>query len=67
MYFDAVAVKECIHPVCPPLLPSLPDQMEEDRETLLSRSRRSVSEADTQQKFAAEIELEFQGRKVTNL
>ena len=67
MYFDAVAAKGCINPMCPPLLPSLPDQMEEGREALLSRSRRPISEADILQKFAAETELEFEGREVTNL
>lgn len=65
MYFDGVAAEDCIHPVCPPLLPPLPDQMEEGRESLLSRSRRPISEAVILQKFAAETELEFKGREVT--
>lgn len=42
--FDAVAAKDRIHPMCPPMPPSLPDQMEEGREALLSRSRRPISE-----------------------
>lgn len=68
MYFDAVAAKDCIYPGCSPLLPSLPDQMEEGREALiLSRSRRPISEADTLPKFTAESEVEFKGRAVTDL
>lgn len=67
MYFDAVAAKDCHHPMCPPLLPSLPDQMEEGTEALLSRSRRPISEADILHKFASETELEFKGREVINL
>lgn len=65
VYFDAVAAKDCIHPMCPPLLPSLPDQMKKGREPLLSR--RPISEADILHKFAAETELEFKGREVTDL
>lgn len=64
--FDAVATKVCMHPVPSPA-PSLPDQMEDGREALFSKSRRPISEADILQKFAAETELEFKGREVTNL
>lgn len=66
MFFDAVSAKDCIHHMCPPLLPSLSAQML-GREALLSSGSRLLSEADILSKFAAETELEFKGGEVAIL
>lgn len=50
----------------PPLLPSQPQQMEEDREALPRRSR-PAPEADVVREFAADRDLGFKGAGVPDL